>query len=174
MKNILLSCLFLILSIVGFAQKTDSTYYEAPPVVVSYLKPISVEGGRYYYGNHRLSSGGGGYVLEIPFVELDDPEVNRRFKNYKLTRSISQTLSFLPILYFLYSVNRKSYVSKDYWTIYIGSIVGVTVSDLIGSHQIRKGVERYNLRLERNKFGFSAQPLPNQTVAFGFGLSRSF
>jgi hypothetical protein len=174
MRNVLLSGLFLILSFVSFAQKGDTTYYQALPVVVSYLKPITIESGRYYYADKRLSSGGAGYALEIPFAELNDADVNRRFRNYKTARTAGQIVAVVPLFYFIYSANRGGISQNDYWAIYFASIGVSIVSDLIGKAQLRKGIEQYNLRVERNKFGFSAQPLPNQTYALGFGLSRSF
>jgi hypothetical protein len=174
MKNLLLPFSLLFLSLAGYAQRGDSTYYEAPPVVVSYLKPITVEAGRYYYGDKKLSNGGAGYSLEIPFSELNDPDVNRYFRNYKTARTTGQVLAVVPLVYFIYKLDRGGMSQGEYWTVYFASIGVSVVSDLIGKAQLRKGIERYNLRIERNKFGFSAQPLPNQSLAFGLGFSRSF
>ncbi len=116
--------------------------------------------------------GGIGYALEIPLSELNDPDVNRRFANYKTARVVGQVMAFLPFVYLLST--SRGFTQNEFWIVYGISIGGAIGSDLVGKAQLRKGIERYNLRLERNKLGLSVQPLPNQTVAFGFGLSRSF
>lgn len=173
MKTLLLLCTILFSTVVAHTQKIDSSYYEAPPAVVPYLKPITVEAGRYYYGNKKLSAGGAGFVLEVPFAELNDTDVNKRFTNYKTARVVGQVMAFLPLIYFI-SRGSRGFTPNEFWTIYGLSIGGSIGSDLIGKAQLRKGIERYNLRVERNKIGLSTQPLPNQSVAFGLGFSRSF
>lgn len=110
--------------------------------------------------------------MEIPFNELNDPIVNRHFRNYRTLATIGQVVAVVPLVYVL--ANKSTTTRNgDYWAVYFGSI-GVTLGmTLIGNTQVRKAVTQYNRALANARFGFSVQPLPGTTqTAFGVGFAK--
>ncbi len=172
MKTTTLILLFAVGTMLrSFGQKDDTTYYKRPAVVVSYLKPITIVGGRYYYGNQRLN---GAYSLEIPIGELDDPEVSHRFNKFRGFQKAMGCINLIPTAYFFYSISGKVYNRDEYFAVLIGSFAATITLDIISRSHLKKAIEGYNVRLAGNQIGFSVQPLPNQTLAYGLGWRYRF
>lgn len=155
----------------GFCQTKDSIYYQRPMAIVSYMKPIRIENGRYYYGPQRLSNANS---LEIPFFELNDEYVNTQFKMFKNFQTASRLISLLPTFYFIYSLSSRTYNQNVYWGVFGGTLVGSLAFDAVGRSHARKAIEGYNIRVMNNKMGFSVQPLPNQALVYSFGYVWDF
>ncbi len=123
----------------ALAQKTTKT---VP------LRGIIVEGDflkdTYFYGTKKLNSP---YDLTIPFMEIEDKEVDRLYKSYKTMRRLSSIAAFLPTFYVFYSLNgnnRSTYSNEFGW-----SLLGVSVAANVGFSmlsrvKIRKAINRYN------------------------------
>lgn len=153
--------------------RRDTVFFE--PLESNHLKPIIIGGnGRYYYGGIRLRNQ---YSLEIPFGEMDDPEVNRYFTQARTIRTIGSVVSALPGLYFLVtsrSAGGSGVSRQTFWITYFGAIGVSLTSNLIANAKLRKAVNTYNSRLGRPRLGLSAEPLQNNSVAFGISLKKVF
>lgn len=172
-KRTLLAYLLVFICIQSLSaqiQRTDTLFYK--PLDSSHLKPIIIAAnGRYYYGGQRLRSN---YSLEIPFGEMDDPEVNRYFKNSRTIRTVGSVVSALPGIYFLV-VGRNSGVSRQtFWATYVGALGVSLTANLIANFQMRKAVNTYNSRLVRPRLGLSVQEISNNSLAIGVGLKVCF
>ena len=165
------SVLFWLVAINSEAQpRRDSSYYE--PLQRLGLKPIVITNGRYYYGDQRLKNANS---LEIPFYELNDFEVNRRYKKYKNLGTAQMIVGFIPTVYFIYAATGGGNVSSRVsWSVFSGTIVTQIGLGFMSNQEMKGAVEAFNLGLVRNRVGFSAQPLPNQSPAFGLSFLRSF
>jgi len=161
---LLISC--AVMSSYAQIQRSDTLFYK--PFETIHLKPIVIgTNGRYYYGGQRLRSG---YSLEIPFSDLDDPQVNRYFKNSRTIRTVGSVVSALPTIYFLLAGRNGGVSRQTFWTTYVASIGVSLTSNLVANGQMRKAVSTYNLRLARPKFGLSVQEMPNNRLAVGLGM----
>lgn len=151
-------------------QRSDSLFYK--PLDSYRLKPIIIAtNGRYYYGGQRLRSN---YSLEIPFGELDDPEVNRYFKNSRTIRTAGSVVSALPGIYYLV-VGRNGGISRQtFWVTYVGALGVSLTANLIANFQMRKAVHTYNSRLAHPRLGLSIQEMSNNSLAVGVGLKVGF
>ncbi|WP_435354384.1 hypothetical protein [Emticicia sp. SJ17W-69] len=154
--KILTTLLFFGLSFIGFAQK-DSSYYN-PNITrkLYYLKPLQKVSGVYFYGDRKLS---GVNALEVPFFELNDPEVNHHYKNYKIFTGIGQAISFLPTIYILANLNntrnrQSGYYSGTYLGILFASLGGSIGCSLIGKTHIKKAAIRYNQAIGNNNISY--------------------
>ena len=163
--------IFLGVTATGFCQSKDTSYYQRPLAIVSYLKPIEISNGRYYYGSQRLNSP---YSFEIPFYELNDQYVNLQFRRYKNIRTVASLIGIIPSLYFIYTISYRQYNNNTYWIVFGTSIAGSLTCSALGNSYIKKAIEGYNVRIMNNKIGFSVQPLPNQTMAYGMGYTWEF
>lgn len=176
MKTIIL-LLFCFCALHAFAQQRDTTFYR-PSAVPVHLRPIeraagsSVLGSVYYYGGKRLSSPNS---LEIPFYELNEPTVNRHYRNYRLSTTASRIIAFAPFVYFLTRRTGVRFNSREYWTIYGSSVAASLAITIYGNVQINKGVMQYNYTLRQARLGVSLQPIPNSTQqAIGLSLQGKF
>jgi len=152
-----------------FAQQRDSVYFE--PLKRNDLKPIVIDRGRYYYGNQRLKSA---YSLEIPFYELNNAATNQYFKQFKTLRTVGTVVVMIPTAYFFYTVGGGNYNRTTFWAFYATGLAGSMFFNLLAETKMRRAVQVFNGGISRNRFGFSGQPLPNQTVAWGVAYRRSF
>lgn len=143
--------------------------------VPAHLLPIeravgsSSLGSVYFYGGKKLSSP---YSLEIPFYELNDPEVNHHFQTFRVLTTLGRLTAVIPLAYVLLSRNQNS---GTYWTVYGSSIAATLTLTIIGNGQINKAVVRYNQMLRQPRIGMTLTPLslPGQ-VAIGAGVACSF
>lgn len=154
--------------------RRDTAFFQ-PLLENIHLKPIIIgSNGRYYYGGQRLRNQ---YSLEIPFGEMDDPEVNRYFTRARTIRAVGSVISALPGIYFLVtsrSVGGRGVSRQTFWITYFGAIGVSLTSNLVANAQLRRAVNTYNSRLGRPRLGLSAEPLPNNAVAFGLSLKKVF
>ncbi|WP_020596591.1 hypothetical protein [Spirosoma panaciterrae] len=177
MRNIFLLILLGILSFSAHAQRRrddDTLHYRSVPIP-AHLLPIeraygsSSLGSVYFYGGKKLSSP---YSLEIPFYELNDPEVSHRFKAFRTLTTIGRLTALVPLAYIILSSNKSN---GTYWTVYGGSIAATLTFTIIGNGQINKAVTRYNTLLRQPRLGFSATPVPLTGLhAMGAGVAWSF
>ena len=177
MRISLFLTVLLFISLTTHAQRQrddDTSHYRTVPVP-AHLLPIeraygsSSLGSVYFYGGKKLSSP---YSLEIPFYELNDPDVSHRFRVYRTTTTLSRLTALAPLAYFLLSNNRNG---GTYWTIY-GSTVAVSLTlSIIGNSQINKAVTRYNQLLRQPRIGMAISPVPlTGQLATGAGIAWSF
>lgn len=175
MRNAFLLTILLFLSVTAQAQRRrdDTSHYRSVPIP-GHLQPIeravgsSALGSVYFYGGKRLSSP---YSLEVPFYELDDPIVNRRFRNYRTWITLSRLTSVATLAYALLDRNGRR---GTYWTVYGGSIAVAFTFTIIGNGQVNKAVTRYNEMLRQPRVGFSTAPLPMGGSALGVGVAYGF
>ncbi|MER0440287.1 hypothetical protein [Emticicia sp. W12TSBA100-4] len=170
----LLTLLFFSISFSIFAQK-DSAYYN-PNITrkLYYLKPLQKVNGSYYYGERRLSSYNS---LEVPFFELNDPEVNFHYRRYKTFTGIGQAISIIPTIYFLATFNKtrtrqSGFYSSTYLSIIGASLVGSITTSLIGKSHVKKAAIRYNQAIGQNNV--SSLQLKTDENSLGLALRYSF
>ena len=167
----LLLFLFLAFSLAMQAQvsRIDSTTALLKRYQFSHLKPIVVgANGRYYYGGVRLRSN---YSLEIPFGELDDPEVNHYFKSARVIRTVGTVVSVLPTIYYLLEGGSANVSRRTFWATYLASIGVSLTANIISTLKIRRAVSVYNTRLAQPRIGLSLQHTPLSRPAVGFGVA---
>lgn len=170
---------FLFFSITSLAQRRrddDTSHYRTEPVP-THLLPIeraagsSSLGGVYYYGGKKLSSP---YSLEIPFYELNDPDVSHHFQAFRTLTTLSRLTALVPLAYIILQSN-KSYNSGAYWTVYGSSVAASITLYIIGSSQVSKAVARYNGMLRQPRIGMTVAPVPlTGQVAVGAGVTWPF
>lgn len=146
--------------------------------VPAHLLPIeraygsSSLGGVYFYGGKKLSSP---YSLEIPFYELNDPDVSHHFQAFRTLTTLSRLTALVPLVYILLQNGRGRYNSGAYWTVYGTSIAASLTMSIISNSQVRKAVTRYNEMLRQPRIGMSVAPVPlTGRVAVGAGVAWSF
>ncbi|QMW01751.1 hypothetical protein [Spirosoma foliorum] len=168
----------LLLSLSTYAQQRrrddDTSHYRNVPVP-AHLLPIerafgsSSIGSVYFYGGKRLSSP---YSLEIPFYELNDPDVSHHFQAFRTLTTLSRLTAIAPLAYILLTSNRNN---GTYWSVYGGSIAASLTLAIIGNGQVSKAVTRYNEMLRQPRVSISAAQTPiTGQFAVGAGLSWSF
>lgn len=176
------SCLTLLFNLLllcnlTYAQRRsdDTSHYRTVPVP-GHLLPIeraygsSSLGSVYYYGGKRLSSP---YSLEIPFYELNDPEVSHHFQLFRTLTTVGRLTAFVPLAYILLQTN--NYNRGAYWTVYGGSIAASITLLIISNSQVQKAVTRYNETLRPPRVGLSVAPVPlTGQAALGAGIAWSF
>ncbi len=170
----LLTLLFFGISFSILAQK-DSVYYN-PNITrkLYYLKPLQKVNGSYYYGERRLSSYNS---LEVPFFELNDPEVNFHYRRYKTFTGIGQAISIIPTIYFLATFNKtrtrqSGFYSATYLSIIGASLVGSITTSLIGKSHVKKAAIRYNQAIGQNNV--SSLQLKTDENSLGLALRYNF
>ncbi len=172
-KNTLIAYLLLFVIVYSAnaqSQRSDSLLFKLDNT--SHLKPIVIgANGRYYYGGIRLRSN---YSLEIPFGELDDPEVNHYFKSSRTIRTVGSVVAALPGIYYLVAGRNTGVSRQTFWITYVGALGVSLASNLIANAQIRKAVRTYNGRLTRPKLGLSVQEMFNNSLSLGIGLKVGF
>lgn len=174
---VLFTFLFLAVSLSAHAQRRpdETSYYRTVPVP-AHLLPIeqaygsSSLGSVYFYGGKKLSSP---YSLEIPFFELDDPEVTHHFQVFRTLTKVGQLTALFPLVYILFQNNRQSVGA--YWTVVGGTAATSLTLTIIGNSHVRKSVRRYNEMLRQPRVGvlINSVPLTGQTAA-GVGVNWRF
>ncbi|MEZ0609226.1 hypothetical protein ACAW74_11955 [Fibrella sp. WM1] len=181
MKAFLLTgWLLLFVALSGYAQR-DTSFYRTTPVP-AHLRPIeraigsSAIGSVYFYGGKRLTSAAS---LEIPFFELNDPLVNRHYRNYRTWTTVSRLTALVPLVYFFTRTKSVGFNSGEYWTVYGGSVVLAFGTVIIANTQVNKAVARYNTMLRQvpraeYRVGAALSPTPLGTYAVGVGGTLRF
>ena len=130
------------------------------------LKPIEIAPGpRYFY--------------EVPFLEANDGEVLRLYRNAKRLRSVERVVALVPLGYLLYTAtrsanSRQSLRNGSYWTVVGGTLVVGLSLNIVRNGTMRRAVVLYNQRLPRAAFGVLVEPLPTGGTAPGLGLAVKF
>jgi hypothetical protein len=164
----------------GIAQRDTSFYRQTP--VPAHLRPIerafgsSAFGSVYFYGGKRLTSASS---LEVPFYELNDPLVNRHYRNFRTWTTVSRLIGFVPLIYFFTRQRTAGLNAGEYWSVYGGSVVVAVGAVVVGNSQVNKGVARYNTLLRQvprsdYRVGLSVAPTPLGTSAVGVGGAFEF
>lgn len=177
MRTVLVLTFLLVVSLKINAQRRrddDTSHYRSVPVP-AHLLPIeraygsSSLGSVYFYGGKKLSSP---YSLEIPFFELNDPDVSHRFQAFRTVTTLSRLTALVPLAYTILTRNQNN---GTYWTVYGGSIAASLTLSIIGNSQINKAVTRYNELLRQPRMGVSFAPVPlTGQLAAGVGISWGF
>ncbi len=142
--------LLLFLSLTGHAQRDPSFYRQNP--VPAHLRPIeraigsSSLGSVYFYGEKKLNSP---YSLEVPFFELNDPQVNQHFRNFRTWNTISRLTALVPLVYFFTRTRSVGFNSGEYWAVYGGSTALALGTVIVANTQVNKAVGRYNTMLRQ-------------------------
>ena len=169
---------FLTATTIAQAQRrrTDDTAHYRTEPVPAHLMPVerafgsSALGSTYFYGGKRLSSP---YSLEIPFYELNDPDVSHRFQAFRTLTTLSRLTALVPLAYFLLKSNR--YNQGAYWTVVGGSTAVALTFSIIGNVQVDRAVSRYNQMLRLPRVGLSAEPVTlTGQPAIGVGVAWGF
>lgn len=166
--------LFLGISFGIFAQKDSAHYNPNITRKLYYLKPLQKVNGAYYYGERRLS----GYnSLEVPFFELNNPEVNFHYRRYKAFTGIGQAIGFIPTIYVLATLNKprtpqSGFYTSTYLTIIGATLVGSITCSLIGKSHIKKAAIKYNQALEQNNV--SSLQLKTDENSLGLAFQYNF
>jgi hypothetical protein len=166
--------LLLLLPLVGYAQR-DTLYYRQTPVP-AHLRPVeraagsSALGGVYFYGGKKLNSP---FSLEVPFIELNDPQVNQHFRSFRTWTTISRLTGLVSLAYFITTGARNNRTGQ-YWTVYGGSVVLSLGTVIIANTQVNKAVGRYNTMLRQVpasvlRVGGVYTPTPLGTSVVGLG-----
>jgi hypothetical protein len=174
-KMKIITTILLLITYFNVFSQRDSAYYH-PNITkkLYYLKPLQKVNGAYYYGERRLS----GYnSLEVPFFELNDPEVNFQYRRYKTFTGIGQAIGFVPTIYFLATFNKPStrqsgFYSSTYLSIIGATLVGSITCFLIGKSHIKKAAIKYNQALGQNNL--SNLQLKTDKNSLGLALRYNF
>lgn len=172
--KIITTLLFFSISFSIFAQKDSAHYNPNITRKLYYLKPLQKVNGAYYYGERRLS----GYnSLEVPFFELNNPEVNFHYRRYKTFTGIGQAIGFIPTIYVLATLNKPRTQQTGFYTSTYLSIIGATLAgsitcSLIGKSHIKKAAIKYNQALGKNNV--SSLQLKTDENSLGLALKYSF
>lgn len=145
--------------------------------VPAHLRPIeraigsSALGSVYFYGEKKLNSP---YSLEVPFFELNDPQVNQHFRNFRTWSTISRLTALAPVVYFITRPRSAGFYSREYWTVYGGSVVLALGTVIVANTQVNKAVGRYNTMLRQVpagvlRVGAVYTPTPLGTLVVGMG-----
>ncbi|HEY0110996.1 MAG TPA: hypothetical protein VGB67_15255, partial [Fibrella sp.] len=159
----------------GYAQRDTSFYRQIP--VPAHLRPIeraigsSSLGSVYFYGEKKLNSP---YSLEVPFFELNDPQVNQHFRNFRTWNTISRLTALVPLVYFFTRTSSVRFNSAEYWAVYGGSTVLAFGTIVVANTQVNKAVGRYNTMLRQVPTGYirmgaAYTPTPLGTSVMGIG-----
>ena len=179
MTRLLLTTWLLGGSAVAVQAQRDTSFYRTTPIP-PHLRPIeralgsSSLGSVYYYGGKKLT---GPYSLEVPFFELNDPIVNRHYRNFRVWTTVSRLTAIVPLVYFLARTRSAGFNSGEYWTIYGGSALASIATVIVANTQVNKSVARYNSLLRQNyrvQVGAAFTPLHRGLPAVGVGLVGTF
>ncbi len=163
--------LFLVLVVTG-----PSAHAQATKSIE--LKPIQIQGPRYYYNFRKLR--GGAFALQAPLQSLEDEEVNRHYRNFNTLVTVGRMAFIAPLTYFLSVLFGHTHTSlrrfqRTYWTLLSGATLINVGTEIAGRSQVRKAVDRYNLIiLKGNSVGMQIEQMPNHQRVVGLGISRRF
>lgn len=141
------------------------------------LKPIYKQGWKYFYGDKKVHNV---YTLQIPLQELNNKEINERFRKFKTYRVLG-ALCYVPSLVFLFTNNhlnsghygyRGQNDAANYALLVVGGVVGNVAFNALGHRQMDKAIDIYNIQIaERSTLGISLNRLPNANWAgLSYGL----
>lgn len=106
----------------------------------------SALGAVYFYGDKRLRSN---FSLEVPFLEMNDPLVNRHFRAFRRFNTLSQVVGVVPLAYILL----RGRGTGEYRYVLGGTIVASLALTIGGNVRVNRAVGRYNEVLLENRLG---------------------
>ncbi len=166
MKGWLFIIYFFFVGILAEAQMPEATS-EGP---VYSLKIIDKKNGAYYYGNTKITNWA---ALSIPFAELNEGEVNLRYRQYKTLNSVGQVISWIPTVYFLANLNQeKNTRSGAYWAVLLTSLAGSMTCNWVAQKRIKQAIVHYNHGISR-KTGFRMNIEPDKNT-WGLAIHANF
>lgn len=120
----------------------------------------------YFYGTKKLN---GANDLTIPFMEIQDKEVNRLYRSYKTIQRLRSLVVIAPSMYFFYTLGSNSrniantYNPQVGWSIFVTSVAASIGLSIWGRAKMRNAVNRYNeLIINSETTPQSWQTIPNQ------------
>lgn len=141
------------------------------------LHPIQVESKlfatKYIYDRQTIDSPFG---LQIPLLQLKDPEVSSEFLRFKQQRKAIQTISVCSTLFSLYAIlNRDKINNSTYWSVVGTTALASWYLNLRSTGHLYKSIQRYNTLVGNNQLGFKLeQNTFNQQVVVGLALKHEF
>ncbi len=140
MKKIIFFSILLISNCQAQEVMTQSS-----PISNSLLKSITIQNeiirSYYFYGETKLDTP---YALQIPFKDLNDAEVLKGYKNYKLFNSASNSVYSLQLLVLLNNQKTFAYDPKKLIYLYGATVITSFIIKSIGRQKLKKAVNRFN------------------------------
>ncbi|WP_044172303.1 hypothetical protein [Flectobacillus major] len=141
------------------------------------LKFITAEkrflGVRFIYDRQIINNP---LALQIPMLQLRDPEVSREFLMYKSQRQAVQWLSLISAGVSLYTIFNRDKVSDGfYWGTVGGTLLVNSYLNIKSNIHLGRAVNRFNQQvLLQNQIGLSMETLPTQQTVAGLSWRHSF
>lgn len=140
-------------------------------------KYIAVErnfwGMKYIYERQTIENP---LALQIPLLQMQDPEVSSRFLKFKSQRKAMQWVNIASAGVSLYTIFNRDKVSNNfYWTSLGSALVITTYLNFRSTIHLSKSIARYNqLQLQQSRIGLSINQTSDQTPVIGLGWTQSF
>ncbi len=140
-------------------------------------KYIAVErnfwGMKYIYERQTIENP---LALQIPLLQMQDPEVSSRFLKFKSQRKAMQWVNIASAGVSLYTIFNRDKVSNNfYWTSLGSALVITTYLNFRSTIHLSKSIARYNqLQLQQSRIGLSINQTSVQTPVIGLGWTQSF
>lgn len=123
---------------------------KSSPISNSLLKSITIQNeiirSYYFYGETKLDTP---YALQIPFKDLNDAEVLKGYRNYKLFDNASKSVYTLQLLVLLNNPKTFAYDPKKLIYLYGVSVLTSFIVKSIGRQKLKKSINRFNSLLIR-------------------------
>jgi hypothetical protein len=140
-------------------------------------KYIAVErnfwGMKYIYERQTIENP---LALQIPLLQMQDPEVSSRFLKFKSQRKAMQWVNIASAGVSLYTIFNRDKVSNNfYWTSLGSALVITTYLNFRSTVHLSKSIARYNqLQLQQSRIGLSINQTSDQTPVIGLGWKQTF
>ncbi len=127
------------------------------------LKPIQINGGKYYYGLKKVKDA---YSLEVPLGEIDDKEVNRQYRGFKNLNTAANWVNAVPFIYLFYVAGNSSRSNPSrisattFWTVWGGTILTSIGLRIAAKVKVKKAIDRYNELIFTPETGSLYYPSP--------------
>jgi len=108
------------------------------------LKPIQVQGWKYFYDFKRVNSP---YALVIPMQSLEDEEINRRLNSYNTLQTLRGLGYLASVLYLISGASSSQSADETFLILFGAAIVADLSFTIIAHHQMRLAIDKYNLSI---------------------------
>jgi hypothetical protein len=160
MPKSLLALFFVLIGVLAFGQQPATKRY---PIEVS----TKFWGPMFSYDRQPISDP---LALQIPILQLQDPEASREFLAYKSMRQTRQWMQLLPAALSIYTLLNRDKVSDGfYWGSFGASVVANVYIGVRANRHLGKSLMRYNAVV----MGLSVQNTP-ASPALGLTWQHSF
>lgn len=116
------------------------------------LKPIEVgPGPRYFYDGKRIGSNPA--ALQVPFMQLADGDVLRRYRKARTFSLVAGAVAMAPLAYLFAQHRQSDFRINTFAGLYATSIsmsLGFTLSR---NHHLKRAVRLYNERIVNDRYG---------------------